>query len=865
MARPMMPPEMPPVRRVPTPATPVTAATNFAVAVRNRVYAGTNFPEAPGFYPAMGIWRVLAPYWLSKEERYGKRWVLFLIICAVVKMGWSVWTTQNLTKIQIYTSPGTLDGNAFWQVLQVFLTSCALYIPLLVAEQYGLSMVSLYWRAWSVKKNLSKYFTGKSYYHVDQGHLKIDNPDQRIDEDIRESAESTVQLAYTFFTAILIMCANLVELFKDEATAVGLIVYVTVGSLMTVCVGQSLVGMNRKMEEKNASLRYGLVRIKENLEAIAFYGGELTEEGNLLKNLDDIVDQQTKLNKRTRWLNLFTSCYSIFGQFVPFILGGYRYFDGQIDHATLLASCSSFGNVVTSASVLVSNFGGIAVLWARLRRLGELMYALDNSRARPTFACACLNLNLNTSGSVACPSCDAPLRVTTEDLPDTVLYQPDTDLPAEGQPKQLILCLRNIQALITCTMVMPRILFSNLNLQMRTGDSLLGMGPSGCGKSTMLRYIAGLWTPSEGVMDFRSKTNGRKTTTLFMSQKPYMVNGTLRAQMLYPAWEDKEDGANESERAPRTPLAEQKKGAKPTQAALESVLRGVKLEFLLNEVDHNGNVGLDATRDWNMLSGGEKQRLSFARAFLAKPDLLLMDEATSALDEPTEEMLYGRLRDPHLMPNTTFISIGHRSTLRAYHTHLLNFVPPPGDVAGPCIPALFTLMVDDGHVHQTRINVPANAATQVFVQFVVTWEDHSQHPLLAYIESKRIELGVGDTEWAGGLLVVKDQQGDQLDLGLALYEEDAFPVTVQFTPTWMYAHPINAPAQVFEQFVVTWEDHSQHTLLAYIESKRIEFGVGDTEWAGGLEVKDQRGVLWDGRSILNEGAFPVTVQFTIAQ
>jgi putative ATP-binding cassette transporter len=70
-----------------------------------------------------------------------------------------------------------------------------------------------------------------------------------------------------------------------------------------------------------------------------------------------------------------------------------------------------------------------------------------------------------------------------------------------------------------------------------------------------------------------------------------------------------------------------------------------------------------------LLSGGEQQRLAFARALLNRPDWLFLDEATSALPEEAQAALYGLLKER--LPKTTLISIGHRATLAEFHAQRL--------------------------------------------------------------------------------------------------------------------------------------------------------------------------------------------------
>jgi putative ATP-binding cassette transporter len=72
-----------------------------------------------------------------------------------------------------------------------------------------------------------------------------------------------------------------------------------------------------------------------------------------------------------------------------------------------------------------------------------------------------------------------------------------------------------------------------------------------------------------------------------------------------------------------------------------------------------------------VLSGGEQQRLAFARALLNRPDWLFLDEATSSLPEDAQEALYRLLKQK--LPRTTLVSIGHRSSLAAHHQRQLQW------------------------------------------------------------------------------------------------------------------------------------------------------------------------------------------------
>jgi len=169
------------------------------------------------------------------------------------------------------------------------------------------------------------------------------------------------------------------------------------------------------------------------------------------------------------------------------------------------------------------------------------------------------------------------------------------------------------------------------DVEIGRGERVLVAGESGSGKSTLVRAIAGLWPWGGGSVSFRAGSR------LFMlPQRPYIPSGTLRRAVCYPqaaeSWTFEEIG---------------------------EALDKVGLGHLRDKVEEEA--------PWDQtLSGGEKQRLTFARLLLNNPDIIVMDEATAALDEKSQDRMMQTVIDE--LPDATIISVAHRAELEAFHS-----------------------------------------------------------------------------------------------------------------------------------------------------------------------------------------------------
>ncbi|MBD3884324.1 ABC transporter ATP-binding protein/permease [Phormidium tenue FACHB-886] len=535
------------------------------------------------------FWKIAKSYWLGDEKWQARGLLLGVVLCLLAYTGLSV--VLNNKRGVLISALSAQDEPRFWQTVFIFIGVLVIYAPLLAGYRYLRDRLSLQWRRWLTDHFLDNYFNGRAYYNLNAATTKIDNPDQRIAEDVRSFTQESLTFLLVAVESVLSVIAFSGVLWGISRPLVFfLVLYALVGTLVTTGVfGKPLVRLNFEQLKKEADFRFSLVRIRENAEAIAFYQGEERESNQVKQRFLEVFDNVKRLLIWELNLNVLTNAY----EFIPFILPALvvapGIFAGEIEVGKVSEAQGAFVRVFFSLNVVVARFQALTTFGAGINRLASFAEFLEQSASDPS--------------QPAIETVEAD-RLALEHL---TLQTPNHQ----------------------------RTLIEDLSIELPTGKGLLVMGASGCGKSSLLRAIAGLWNAGTGKI-IRPKSD----QILFLPQRPYMVLGTLRDQLLYPNTEMEV----EDER-------------------LKQVLEQVNLADL---ADRFG--GFDAKQDWaDVLSLGEQQRLTFARLLLNQPSYAILDEATSALDLDNEERLYQHLQ----AIGTTFLSVGHRETLANYHQLVL--------------------------------------------------------------------------------------------------------------------------------------------------------------------------------------------------
>jgi putative ATP-binding cassette transporter len=533
------------------------------------------------------FWAIASPYWRLEEK--WKAWGVMALLVALL-LGQTRFAVLFNEQTGEFTSAlAARDEDRFWSSIRYSVLLLLVAVPIYAFYYFVRDKLGILWRRWLTNRFLERYFTQRHYYALNS-NLGIDNPDQRISEDINTFTQRSLYYLLVLLGSVLQLVAFSVVLWSISRELVYfLVVYAIFGTVFALAVfGKPLLNLNFLQLRREADFRFGLVRIRESAESIAFYRGEAQEMLQVRKRFTAAFDNFNRVIRSQLFLNLFQYTFSLLTIVLPSAILASRVLSGELEVGRAVQAGGAFAAVLSAISVIVENFEGLSRFAAGIDRLSTFSRSLD----APT----------------------APAGSVIESVEDSRL------------------------ALEHLTLLTPsggRILINDLSADIEPGQGMMIVGESGTGKSSLLRAIAGLWDCGSGRV-----VRPAPDQILFLPQRPYMILGTLRSQLLYP-----------------------KNGMAVRDTDLLRLLERVNLADLAERFG-----GLDVERDWEkVLSIGEQQRLALARVLLIRPAYVVLDEATSALDAANEERLYAELATAA----TTLVSVSHRGTLLKFHTQVL--------------------------------------------------------------------------------------------------------------------------------------------------------------------------------------------------
>ncbi|MBS0236477.1 MAG: ABC transporter ATP-binding protein/permease [Proteobacteria bacterium] len=441
-------------------------------------------------------WRVARPYFVG-EMKYAALGMLAVIISfELVYIYLNV--LLNTWNNKFYNSLQELDLNAFTSAIKEWIVLVAMLITVFLIKTFTNMWMALHWRYWLTRNYLKRWTEHRTFYGLKITGYESDNPDQRISEDILSFVEYFLGLGIGLMSAIVSLVTftmilwNIsgdidLEIFGVQVHVVGYmfwvaLIYAFISTLIMHFIGRPLVGLLFDKEMLQANFRYGMMRLREYAESIAFYDAGKAENIGLLERFREVVVNTKKRIRMSLSLSIFINIYNNIANIMPIIIVAPRYFAKEIRLGDVMQISSAFSQVNGAVSWFIDSYVTIAAFGAVTKRLATFVDAMDQWQAEYQ---------------------DGELRIAYWNVRGITwdrlkIYLPDgRQLLSAAEP------------------------FSSLQRNYKI------IGPSGAGKSTFLRTVAGIWPFANGQLKVPERIS-------FIPQNTYMPYGTLEHAIHYP-------------------------------------------------------------------------------------------------------------------------------------------------------------------------------------------------------------------------------------------------------------------------------------------------------------------------------------------
>jgi putative ATP-binding cassette transporter len=430
---------------------------------------------------AWARFRTLVTPVFHSEERWRVIAFLTTLVVMLFVIGW-LNVRNNHIGGAFMTAVADRNSAEFQRQALLYVVIFALLTVAAVVNSYVQQRLGLLWRQWLTTRMVSRYLSSKHFHRLRHSEI-IDNPDQRLTDDINTFTNTTLSLFLILLNSgITLVLFSEVLLSITPVLFIVAVVYATFGSLMTILIGRRLVGLNFLQLKKEADLRFRLIRIRENSEAIALVHSERQENVGVRERLTALVKNFRDIIHVNVNLGLFTNAYNYLIQIIPLVIVAPSYISGQIkDFGDVTRSAMAFAFVLNAFSIIVTQFQQISSFAAVIARLGAVWEA--------------------TEADVP----PGPTIISQKDGP-CLAYNHLTLFTGKGD----------------------HVLVRDLTITLQCGERLLIVGPNGAGKSAIFRATAGIWENGSGTIE-----RPPDDEVMFIPVEPYTVPGTLRDQLVF--------------------------------------------------------------------------------------------------------------------------------------------------------------------------------------------------------------------------------------------------------------------------------------------------------------------------------------------
>ncbi|MBR1223398.1 ABC transporter ATP-binding protein/permease [Bradyrhizobium sp. AUGA SZCCT0176] len=554
---------------------------------------------------------LLTRFWISARGYWGRggdrlAWVfsIGLLILIVVNVGFQYGI--NVWNRAIFDAIEKRESATVFYLTGVFFPLAIGSVLLGVAQVFARMGIQRRWRAWLTSAVMTRWLTSGRYYQLNLVGGDHKNPEHRIAEDLRISTDSPVDFV-----------AGVTSAFLSAATFI--VVLWTIGGALTVTLGGSVVTIPGFLVI--AAVVYAAIA-SGSIMAIGRRFVQVSED----KNQAEAEFRYTLTRVREN------------GESIALLGGEEEERDGlDKNFSNVLRQWSQLARQHMRTTLVSQGSGLIAPVVPLLlcapkfldgsMTLGQVMQAASAFTIVQTAFGWLVDNYPRLADWNACARRIASLMMSLDGLERAERGDGFGRIKRGETEGEAMLSLNDFSV----TLDDGTAVVGETEVVIEPGERLLVAGESGTGKSTLVRAIAGLWPWGGGSVNFHPDRR------LFMlPQKPYIPTGTLRRAIAYP-------GAAEDWRSEQFCEA----------------LHKVGLDHLKEKIEEEA--------PWDQtLSGGEKQRLAFARLLLHNPDIVVLDEATSALDEKSQDKMMEMVIKE--LPKATIVSVAHRVELEAFHS-----------------------------------------------------------------------------------------------------------------------------------------------------------------------------------------------------
>ncbi|MEM6683849.1 MAG: ABC transporter ATP-binding protein/permease [Pseudomonadota bacterium] len=536
-------------------------------------------------------------------------WSLLLSVLAVEGFLLYLITKFSFATAGLFNAIEQRSSEVIWNAILVWLGYSGGMVIMYVLKVHVQNKLIIHWRRFLTQTYLSGYLDNHLYNQLELGDYKMDNPDQRISMDMLNIAEETLDLGLEFISSL------------GKLSVFSVILWSVSGPLAFSVFGVGIVIPGYMFWIAVIFSVFGtwLAHVlghplsRLNFEKQAVEADFRYHLVRLRENAESIALLQGEKKEHDDLNEKFASIWDNWMTIIKYKRRLKAFDFGLSQGGTIVPFLAAMPALVAGTIAL----GGFMQLNQAFLQLQLSLTWFVKSYEKLAIWKSSVDRVLTLQDAFEAARADQDISRISWQANDQVQFAFDT---------------------VTLTLPDGSPLLENSTFTLQRGQDVLISGPSGSGKSTLFRLFSGLWIWGDGKIHL---PEGRK---MFVPQKPYLPIAPLRDVLTYP---------NQNQ-------------TQIDEGQLSDIMRLCRLDKFIGS--------LDETRDWaRILSGGEQQRVSLARAFLAKPDWLFLDEATAAMDPDTEAAIYQAIKAE--LPDTTIVSIAHRESLRSHHDLELKMHP----------------------------------------------------------------------------------------------------------------------------------------------------------------------------------------------